>query len=119
MSIRMIPAMMVASCRPLTPNFAVIPARITMKAPVGPAICRRLPPKMDTAAPATIAVYSPCSGLTPEAIANAMAKGSATTPTMIPATRFGSQFLIRSNPACFASSIAIITTSNTNTINIW
>jgi len=33
-----------------------MPARITMKAPVGPAICRRLPPKADTSSPATIAV---------------------------------------------------------------
>jgi hypothetical protein len=28
----------------------------------------------------------PCSGLTPDAIANAIASGRATTPTMTPAT---------------------------------
>jgi hypothetical protein len=37
--------------------------------------------------PAMIAVKSPRSGLTPLAIANAMASGSATIPTMIPALR--------------------------------
>ena len=50
------PAIRVASCRPTMPWVAVIPARITTKAPVGPAICTRLPPKADTAAPATMAV---------------------------------------------------------------
>jgi hypothetical protein len=50
------PAMKVAICRPPIPCFAVIAARITMKAPVGPAICTRLPPKIDTISPATIAV---------------------------------------------------------------
>jgi len=37
--------------------------------------------------PATIAVNSPRSGPTPLAIAKAMASGSATIPTMIPAIR--------------------------------
>ena len=32
-----------------------------------------------------MAVSSPCSGLTPLAIANAMASGSAITPTVMPA----------------------------------
>ncbi|MCY1500523.1 hypothetical protein D9M68_345660 [compost metagenome] len=53
---RMIPAMMVAICSPSMPCFAVTPARMTMKAPVGPAICTRLPPNRATSAPATIAV---------------------------------------------------------------
>lgn len=34
-----------------------------------------------------IAVYSPRSGVTPLAIANAIARGSATTPTITPALR--------------------------------
>ena len=37
--------------------------------------------------PATIAVKSPRSGVTPLAMANAMASGSATMPTMTPAVR--------------------------------
>ena len=53
---RMTPAMSVAICRPLMPNFAVMAARMTMKAPVGPAICRRQPPKTETMMPAMIVV---------------------------------------------------------------
>jgi hypothetical protein len=37
--------------------------------------------------PATTAVHNPRSGVTPLAIAKAMASGSATIPTMIPAVR--------------------------------
>jgi hypothetical protein len=37
--------------------------------------------------PATIAVMMPFSGETPEAIPNAIASGSATIPTIIPAMR--------------------------------
>ncbi len=50
------PAISVAICRPSMPWVAVMPERMTMKAPVGPAICRRLPPQVDTTSPATIAV---------------------------------------------------------------
>src|SRR3569832_2185610 len=53
---RMMPAISVATCRPSTPYCAVMLARMTMKAPVGPAICTRLPPKIETARPAKIAV---------------------------------------------------------------
>ena len=53
---RMTPAIRVAICRPSTPYLAVMPARITMKAPVGPAICTRLPPNTETSRPAMIAV---------------------------------------------------------------
>jgi hypothetical protein len=37
--------------------------------------------------PPMIAVYSPRSGVTPLAMANAIESGSATMPTMTPATR--------------------------------
>ena len=37
--------------------------------------------------PATTAVYKPACGVTPEAIPNAIASGSATRPTVIPASR--------------------------------
>ena len=54
--IRMTPAMQVASSKPSTPYCAVTPARITTNAPVGPAIWMRVPPKRETAMPATMAV---------------------------------------------------------------
>lgn len=50
------PAMNVATCRPSMPYRAVIPDRITTNAPVGPAICSRLPPNAETSRPAKIAV---------------------------------------------------------------
>ena len=56
-----------------------------MNAPVGPPICTLLPPNADTRNPATMAVTMPVSGETPDAMPNAMAKGSATMPTMRPA----------------------------------
>jgi hypothetical protein len=59
MSTRMTPAMSVAASRPAMPYFAVTPARIATNAPVGPAICTRLPPKAATHAPPIMAVYSP------------------------------------------------------------
>ena len=58
-----------------------------MKAPAGPPICTREPPSAEMMKPAMMAVKMPASGLTPEAIANAIASGSATTPTVMPAIR--------------------------------
>ena len=60
---------------------------MTMKAPVGPPICTELPPSMETMKPPMMAVMSPFSGLTPEAIPKAMASGRATMPTIMPAMR--------------------------------
>ena len=62
-----------------------MPYTITMKAPAGPPICTLEPPSAEMMKPATMAVKIPCSGLTPEAIANAIASGKATTPTVSPA----------------------------------
>ncbi len=56
-----------------------------MKAPVGPPICTRLPPKMEISSPATIAVTGPVAGGAPEAMAIARLSGSATIATVIPA----------------------------------
>ena len=56
-----------------------------MKAPAGPPIWTRLPPKRDMSPPAIMAVKIPTSGFSPLAIANAIAKGSATIPTVNPA----------------------------------
>ena len=47
--------------------------------------CTELPPKNDTMNPPMIAVIRPIVGLTPDAIPNAMASGSATIPTTMPA----------------------------------
>ena len=58
---------------------------MTMKAPAGPPICTELPPSIETSRPPMIAVHRPASGLRPEAIANAIASGSATMPTVKPA----------------------------------
>ena len=82
-----IPAITVAMASPSIPKLCIIPYTITMKAPVGPPICTELPPRRETINPPIIAVINPFSGLTPEAIPNAMANGRATIPTMIPAIR--------------------------------
>ncbi len=58
---------------------------MTMKAPAGPPICTCEPPSAEMRKPATIAVTMPCSGLTPLAMAKAIASGRATTPTVRPA----------------------------------
>ena len=89
MTSRMTPAMSVAACRPAMPYCAVMPASTAMKAPVGPEICTRVPPSTEVARPATMAVYRPCAGFAPEAIAKAIASGSATMPTTTPATTLG------------------------------
>src|SRR5690606_2370827 len=91
-----------------TPRSATIPARITMKPPVGPASGMRLPPNRDTMNPAMVAVYKPCPGLAPEAVANAMARGNATTPTIRPATKLFTQQRPASSPDRYASTIASI-----------
>jgi hypothetical protein len=48
--------MIVAIARPETPNFPTIPATMTTKAPVGPPICTRDPPRAEIRNPATTAV---------------------------------------------------------------
>jgi hypothetical protein len=59
-----------------------------MKAPVGPPIWYLLPPRNEIRNPAIIAVYRDLfQGVAPEAIANAIARGSATTPTVRPLKR--------------------------------
>ncbi|MDT4825042.1 hypothetical protein D3C87_825870 [compost metagenome] len=58
-----------------------------MNAPAGPPICTAEPPSSEIRKPAMIAVQMPASGLSPEAMAKAMASGSATMPTVAPAPR--------------------------------
>jgi hypothetical protein len=57
-----------------------------MKAPVGPPICTRLPPKAEIRKPATMAVTSPAAGSAPEAMAIARLSGRATIATVMPAS---------------------------------
>ena len=56
----MTPAIMLAIISPCIPNFATIPATITMNAPVGPPIRKLEPPRKLIRNPATIAVMRPC-----------------------------------------------------------
>ena len=84
--ISMTPARTVATARPSKPFFATMPATMEAKAAVGPAIWTLLPPKKEMMNPATMAVYRPCSGPTPEARARAMDYGRAMMATMTPAT---------------------------------
>ncbi len=61
-------------------------------APVGPPMETLDPPRAEMKNPAITAVKIPASGLTPEAMANAIASGRATIPTVIPATRSAKNF---------------------------
>ena len=65
----------------------MMPEMMMMNAPVGPPICTFEPPRAEMMKPATMAVMMPFSGLTPDAMANAIARGRATIPTMMPAMR--------------------------------
>ena len=58
---------------------------MTTNAPVGPLTGKRLALKKAMKNPATMDVYRPRSGVSPEAMAKASASGMATTPTVMPA----------------------------------
>ncbi len=89
------PAIIVATIRPPSPKRCTIGTRMTTKAAVGPDTCIRDPPSAAMMAPATIAVYRPYCGGTPAAMASAIERGRATTPTTIPARRsFRRSFLV-------------------------
>ena len=100
--IRNTPAMIVAMMSPCIPYCATIPATMTMNAPVGPPMRKLDPPKKEIRKPATIAVIRPCWGVTPLAIPNAIAKGNAMIPTIKPAMRSDTNFLL-SYPPCLNS----------------
>ena len=68
------------------PSVATMPATMVANAAVGPEICTREPPRNAIRKPATIAVYKPCSGPTPDAIASAIESGNATMATTMPDT---------------------------------
>ena len=81
------PAIIVQIIRFAQPYLARIAYSTTTNAPVGPPIHSRVPPSAEIKNPAMIAVISPCSGVTPLAIAKAIASGTATMPTVTPASR--------------------------------
>ncbi len=58
---------------------------MTMKAPAGPPIWALVPPSAEIRNPAMMAVHRPAPGGRPLAMAKAMASGSATMPTVMPA----------------------------------
>jgi len=72
---------------PSTPCCATMAATTTTNAPVGPPIWKREPPRAEIRNPVTIAQYRPACGATPDEIANAIASGNATRPTVTPAIR--------------------------------
>lgn len=61
--------------------------KITTKAAVGPETLNFEPPVNAIMKPDIIAVYRPCCGGTPLAIANAIANGIAIIPTVMPAIK--------------------------------
>ena len=62
-------------------------ARLVAIAPVGPDTCTEEPPNTAATIPATMAVTMPAVAPTPDATPKPSAKGSATIPTVTPATR--------------------------------
>ena len=64
-----------------------MPDTTTTNAPVGPPTWQRDPPSAEMRKPATIAQYKPDCGATPDEMANAIASGRATRPTVTPARR--------------------------------
>ena len=58
-----------------------------MNAPVGPPMETFVPPRGEMMNPAMTAVKIPACGGTPDAMAKAIASGTATTPTVAPAIR--------------------------------
>ena len=92
---RSTPAIIVAMRRLAMPYFSAIAYSRPTKAPAGPAICTREPPRSDTINPPTIAVAMPWSGRTPEAMPNAIASGSATSPTVTPAPMSAAKSALR------------------------
>ena len=85
--VTMAPAIRPSGARMPMPWAAIIGPRMTTMAPVGPDTWMFEPPKTAATTPATIAVTSPLSGPAPELTPNARASGSATMPTVSPASR--------------------------------
>ena len=82
----MSPARTVTSAMLPTPYWRTTGASTTAIAPVGPDTWTCEPPNTAATSPATTAVTSPAAAPTPELMPNASASGSATTPTVRPAS---------------------------------
>ena len=80
------PAMSVTSATAPTPCVETTGARTTTMAPVGPDTWTCEPPNTAATSPATIAVTSPASAPAPDAMPKPSASGSATMPTVSPAS---------------------------------
>lgn len=91
------PARRVTTTTAPGPWLATIGTRTTTIAPVGPDTCTCEPPKTAAITPATTAVTRPASALRPELTPKPSASGSATMPTVTPATR--SPRHVRRSPA--------------------
>ncbi|GAB5450974.1 MAG: hypothetical protein Hals2KO_13020 [Halioglobus sp.] len=74
--------------KPPTPYCCTIGKRITTNAAVGPVMFTLDPPVIALMPPAMIAVYRPCCGGRPLAMASAIDNGSAIMPTIRPAITF-------------------------------
>ena len=85
------PASSVTAAIAPAPWLATIGSSTTTIAPVGPETCTFDPPKTAASRPATIAVIRPCSAVSPELTPKPSASGSATMPTVTPATRSARQ----------------------------
>ena len=83
----MMPASTLTTATAPMPCAATMGARTTTIAPVGPETCTLDPPNTAAMTPATIAVMSPAAAPAPEAMPNPSARGSATIPTVSPASR--------------------------------
>jgi len=80
---------------PSIPCSCIILNTITVNAPVGPTIWNLAPPSSEANPPAITHVINPIYGCTPDAIANVINKGNATTETRNPAfTSLSKSFLL-------------------------
>ncbi len=85
------PAITASSGTCWTPCWAITGSNTTVIAPVGPEICRWLPPNTAATMPATTAVIRPAAAPTPDATPKPSASGNATMPTVTPASRSRAQ----------------------------
>ena len=83
----MIPARMLTTTTAPAPCDATMGTRTTTMAPVGPETWTFDPPKTAAMTPATIAVTRPASAVSPALTPKPSASGSATMPTVRPASR--------------------------------
>lgn len=84
----MIPAKIAIIGNTLYPLVIANETKIPDRAPVGPMILKGLPPNMAPIRPAQNAVIIPCTGVAPDAMANANDKGMLINATVKPDFQF-------------------------------